>query len=185
VSGSLIKVRPTHGDLVNLNLRWFVPTLTALHAAGTLSAQWPASITPGTRVRVQLPEAQYQADSPRGHLLRGRVTTLLPDTLYLAVTDSLGPLAVPRAFIKRLDLSRGVPSRTTSAVRRGLLAGASTALLFVLFNEMDDASDRASTGTAALVGAGVGVTFGALMGALYPRERWASVRLGVTVGVPR
>jgi hypothetical protein len=112
------------------------------------------------------------------------VTALAPDTLYLAVTDSLGPLAVPRALVDHLDLSRGVPSRATSALRRGLLAGAGTALLLVLVHEMADASDRTSTGKAALVGAGVGVSFGALTGALYPRERWASVRLGVTVGTP-
>jgi hypothetical protein len=170
---------------VSFSIRWLVSTLVASHAATTtLSAQWPASITPGTRVRVLLPEAQYQAASRRGHLLRGRVTALAPDTLYLAVTDSLGPLAVPRALVDHLDLSRGVPSRATSALRRGLLAGAGTALLLVLVNEMDDASDRTSTGKAALVGAGVGVSFGALTGALYPRERWASVRLGVTVGTP-
>lgn len=173
------------GGLVNFSIRWLVSTLAALQAATTLSAQWPASITPGTRVRVRLPEVQYQADSRRGHLLRGRVTALAPDTLYLAVTDSLGPLAVPRALIEHLDISRGVPSRATSALRRGLLAGAGTALLVVLFNEMREGSDRTSAGTAALVGAGFGVSFGALTGALYPRERWASVRVGVTVSAPR
>jgi len=52
-----------------------------------------------------------------------------------------------------LATSRGVPSRATSALRRGLAAGAGTALLLVLFNEMDDASDRTSTGTAPLMGA--------------------------------
>jgi hypothetical protein len=170
---------------VSFSIRWLASILVALQAATTLSAQWPASITPGTRVRVRLPEVQYQADSRRGLLLRGRVTALAPDTLYLAVTDSLGPLAVPRTLVEHLDISRGVPSRATSALRRGLLAGAGTALLLVLFNEMEDASDRTSTGTAALVGAGVGVSFGALFGALYPRERWASVRVGVTVGAPR
>lgn len=166
---------------MNFRIRWLASVIAVLQAAPTLSAQWPASITPGTRVRVRLPEVQYQAENRRGHLLRGRVTALAPDTLYLAVTDSLGPLAVPRTLVERLDISRGVPSRGASALRRGLLAGAGTALLTVLLNEMDDASDRTSTGTAALVGAGIGLSFGGLMGALYPRERWASVRVGVTV----
>ena len=170
---------------MNFSIHWLASILAALQAAATLSAQWPASITPGTRVRVRLPEVQYQEGTHRGHLLRGRVTALAPDTLYLAVTDSLGPLAVPRTLVEHLDISRGVPSRATSALRRGLLAGAGTALLLVLFNEMDDGSDRTSPGTAALVGAGVGVSLGALVGALYPRERWASVRVGVTVGTPR
>jgi len=137
-------------------------------------------IAPGTRVRARLPEAQYQADGRRGHLLRGRVTALTADTLYLAVTDSVGPLAVPRRLIERLDYSRGVPSRASSAVTRGLLLGAGSALLLVLLNESEDASERASTGTAALVGAGLGFTTGAVYGALYPRERWKAVRLGVS-----
>jgi hypothetical protein len=131
-------------------------------------------------VRARLPEAQYQADGRRGHLLRGRVTALTADTLYLAVTDSVGPLAVPRRLIERLDYSRGVPSRASSAVTRGLLLGAGSALLLVLLNESEDASERASTGTAALVGAGLGFTTGAVYGALYPRERWKAVRLGVS-----
>jgi len=36
--------------------------------------------------------------------LRGRMTALAPDTLYLAVTDSLGPLAVPRTIVEHLDV---------------------------------------------------------------------------------
>jgi hypothetical protein len=34
-----------------------------------------------------------------------------------------------------------------------------------------------NTGSAALVGAGVGLTTGAVLGALYPHERWKRVRL--------
>jgi hypothetical protein len=152
---------------------------------GALGAQWPVEIAPGVRVRARLPEAQYQADDRRGHLLRGRVTALTPDTLYLAVTDSLGPLAVPRHLIERLDYSRGVPSRAVSGLTRGLLLGAAFALSMVLLNETDEGSGRVSAGTAALVGAGFGFTTGAFYGALYPRERWKSVRLGVSLPVPR
>jgi hypothetical protein len=43
-------------------------------------------------------------DGRRGHLIRGQIMALTPDTLYLAVTDSLGPLAVPRRLIEHLDL---------------------------------------------------------------------------------
>jgi hypothetical protein len=57
--------------------------------------------------------------------------------------------------------------------------------MLVLLNESDDASQRSSPGTAALVGAGIGFTRGAVFGALYPRERWKSVRLGMSVSVPR
>jgi hypothetical protein len=85
----------------------------------SLAAQWPAEIAPGTRVQVRLPETQYQFSGSRGHLLRGRVTALSPDTLYLAVTDSIGPLAIPRLLIDKLAFSRGVPSRAHSALKRG------------------------------------------------------------------
>ena len=170
---------------MNFNIRWCLPWLIAVHAATPVVAQWPDAIAPGTRVQARIPEAQYQMGGRRGHLLRGRITALAPDTLYLAVTDSLGPLAVPRALIQHLDFSRGVPSRASSALTRGLVAGAGAALLFVLSNEMRDASDRTSTGTAALVGGALGLSFGAVWGGLYPRERWKSVRVGVTVAAPR
>jgi hypothetical protein len=58
--------------------------------ATTALAQWPSDLVAGTRVRVEVPEQQYQADTRRGHRLRGRVTAVAPDTLYLAVTDSRG-----------------------------------------------------------------------------------------------
>ena len=124
-------------------------------------------------------------DGHRGLLLRGRVTALAPDTLYLAVGDSLGPLAVPRALIERIEYSRGVPSRTSSALRRGLIGAVGVAVLFALSNEWRDDSDRIGTGTAALVGAGFGLTLGGVLGALYPRERWARVRLDLPPRPPR
>ena len=142
-----------------------------------LGAQWPPSVTSGARVQVRLPEVQYQFGGHRGHLLRGRVTSLTSDTLYLAVTDSLGPLPIPRRLIERLEFSRGVPSRLASAARRGLIAAAGFALLSVAMNEIEDEPDRVSTGTAALIGGGVGLVFGGTLGAIYPNERWKRVRL--------
>jgi hypothetical protein len=104
--------------------------------------------------------------------------------LYLAVTDSVGPLAIPRHLIERLDYSRGVPSRTSSALTHGVRTGAAMALLLVLLNGLEEGSDRISTGTAALAGAGVGFTLGAVVGAFRPQERWREVRLGITMEVP-
>lgn len=149
----------------------------AVSSVSTLAAQWPPGIAAGARVQVRLPEVQYQVDGRRGQLVRGRVTALTPDSLYLAITDSLGPVAVPRYLIERLAYSRGVPSRVASAARRGLFVGAGTALLFVLVNEMAEEPGRATTGSAALFGAGVGLTTGVMLGAVYPRERWKGVRL--------
>lgn len=143
-----------------------------------LGAQWPSELTVGARVRAHLPEAQYQPDARRGHLLRGRIAALADDTLYLAITDSVGPLALPRPLIQRLDLSRGVPSRGVSALREGVtlgIVGAATGL--VVFSLLDAPND-ADAGEVALIYAGINFGVGAILGALFPRERWGRVRLG-------
>jgi hypothetical protein len=103
---------------------------------------------------------------------------LAPDTLYLALTDSLGPLAIPRSLIQRVDISRGVPSRGVSALQRGVLSGVTSALAALVAFATNDEPDGINAGTAALVWGGVGVVGGSVFGALYPRERWKRVRLG-------
>lgn len=165
--------------------RLVVLAMLLCSSAPALRAQWPAPLAPGTRVRARVPEQQLQAGARRGMLLRGRIAALGPDTLYLAVGDSLGPLPIPRTLIERLDYSRGVPSRGSSAVRQGMLTAVGMALLSVLINEGQNADDQASTGTAVLVGAGFGLTLGGVLGALYPRERWAGVPLGPPAAVER
>ena len=161
---------------LRLTLRTFITIFSlTVGQMPSLAAQWPAEIVPGTRVRVQLPERQYQFGGSRGHLLRGRVTALSPDTLYLAVTDSIGPLAIPRRFIDKLALSRGVPSRAGSALKRGLVSGAGYALLLAGIAGLDDDPGGWDAGDAALVGGAVGFATGAIFGAIYPRERWKSL----------
>jgi hypothetical protein len=155
----------------------FVFTLTVALGSG-LTAQWPEGVAAGARVQVRLPELQYQLAGPRGQLLRGRITGLSADTLYLSVTDSLGPLPIPRLMIDRLQLSKGVPSRLNNALRGGLITGIGTALLSVALNELHDEPDNdTSAGTAALVGGAVGLAVGGVTGAIWPAERWKRVRL--------
>jgi hypothetical protein len=151
--------------------------IAAMGARTNLTAQWPSAVAPGTRVRARLPESQYQADERRGLLIRGRITSLVADTLYLAVTDSLGPLPIPRSFVQRLEISRGVPSRGVSALERGLLTGLSGALTGLIAYGIDDEPDGTAAGTGALVLGGVGLVIGSISGALHPRERWKRVRL--------
>jgi hypothetical protein len=161
-----------------------VALLIILHLAGAhpVAAQWPAGIMTGARVQLRLPEVQYQPGGSRGHLIRGRVSALTPDTLYLAITDSLGPVPVPRRLIERLQFSRGVPSRLESGVRRGLISAAGLALVMALWNEVDNPDEgRTSTGTAALVGGGVGLIAGGAVGAIFPIERWRRVSLDENV----
>jgi hypothetical protein len=153
-----------------------VVLVTLAAAFQQVAAQWPSDVTAGARVQVRLPEVQYQFGGRRGHYIRGRVTALTPDTLYLAITDSLAPLPVPRRLIERLEYSRGVPSRLESGARRGLITGVVYAGLMALWYEVDDDSG-VSTGTAALVGGGVGLVTGGIFGAILPIERWKRVRL--------
>jgi hypothetical protein len=154
-----------------------IALITAAAAFHQLAAQWPPSVTAGARVQVRLPEVQYQLGGTRGHLIRGRVTALTPDTLYLAITDSLAPIPVPRRLIERLQYSRGVPSRLESGLRRGLITGAAYALVLAAWNELDNDPGGSSTGTAALVGGGLGLVTGGIFGAIFPIERWKRVRL--------
>jgi hypothetical protein len=146
-------------------------------APGRGAAQWPAEVSAGARVQVRLPELQFQESARRGQLIRGRIAGLSSDTLYLAVTDSVGPLPLPRSLIERLELSRGVPSRGASALRRGLISGALSAAMLALYSSIDGEADGINTGEAALIGGGVGLAAGAIFGALFPRERWKSVRI--------
>jgi hypothetical protein len=169
---------------MNGKVGWLILALLLLPGAAIPAvAQWPSEVVPGVRVQVRLPEAEFQPIGRRGHLLSGRIVQLAPDSLYLSVTDSVGPLAIPRNLIQRLDRSRGVPSRATSALLRGVRDAVASALLVVLVNEMDDDPDL-STGEAALVGGGVGFTLGAVVGVLRPEERWRHVRLEVTARTP-
>jgi hypothetical protein len=133
---------------------------------------WLHSGQPTSRL---VPELQYQeGGGRRGHLIRGRVSSLATDTLYVAVTDSVGPLAIPQTLIQRLDLSRGVPSRGEGALRSGLISGVAWALSFALAAGISD-NDDVNAGEAALIGGGVGLSIGAVFGAAYPRERWKRV----------
>jgi hypothetical protein len=151
--------------------------VTATSVTGDLAAQWPRSLAPGDRVRVRLPEAQYQLDGSRAHLIRGRITGLVPDTLYLAVTDSVGPLVIPRSLVQRLDISRGAPSRGVSALQRGLIFGVANALAALVAFGINDEPDGIDSRDAALVWGGSGLVIGGVLGALYPRERWKRVQL--------
>src|SRR3954464_10846578 len=159
-------------------MRYFALILICVGSAlNDAAAQWPAQVTPGARVQVRLPEIQYQFNWTRGQPIRGRVASLASDTLYLAVGDSLGPLAVPRRLIQRLEYSKGVPSRFASAARNGLLSAAGFALVAAFVNEVGEEPHKNSTGDVALVWGGVGLVTGAVLGAIFPIERWKKVKL--------
>ena len=121
----------------------------AIARPNALAAQFPAEVTVGARVRAWVPEPYRQVDGPaRRRLLRGTVPAIASDTLHLSVPGAVGTVAIPRATIRRLQVSRGA-SRPASAI------------------------ERAVAGVGAAWGAGIG----AVTGLLFPHEQWRRVRL--------
>ena len=82
--------------------------ISFLLAAPVLAdAQFPAELQPGMRVRVWIPETTRQEQGPdRRQLLRGTVESV-DGTLGLRVPGTVGSLAIPRASVRGLDVSRG------------------------------------------------------------------------------
>lgn len=144
-------------------------------------AQFPERVQSGVRVRVWIPEPYLQREGPwRRQLLRGTVESVSADTLFVAVPGSTGTLRVPRQSIRRLEVSKGPPSRAASALERavaGAIVGAvSTALENNPRNE--DWPHYSRDWRAAEEGAKWGAAFGAVIGFVLPTERWRRVRLG-------
>jgi len=88
----------------------------ALMLFGTFSsalfAQFPAEVGVGARVRVWVPEAHRQSEGPaHRQMLRGTVAAVAPDTLHLSIPGAIGTVAIPRVAVRRLQVSRGWPSR--------------------------------------------------------------------------
>ncbi|MEX2177083.1 MAG: hypothetical protein WD801_00135 [Gemmatimonadaceae bacterium] len=143
-------------------------------------AQFTERVQTGARVRVWIPEAYLQEQGPWRRLqLRATLAGMSDDTLHLTVPGTLGALAVPRSAIRRLDVSKGPPSRVESAVERAIgfaLAGAISAAV-----SNDPASTEwphyNRTWRAAEVGAKFGAALGAVVGFVLPTERWRRVRL--------
>jgi hypothetical protein len=79
------------------------------------------------------------------------------------------------AAVSRLERSRGIQSRLTSAILRGVQVAALGALEFALLDEQF--GQFSSTSEAMLVGAATGAGIGIVWGGLYPQERWSKIRL--------
>ena len=140
-------------------------------------AQFPADVQPGTRVRVWIPEPTRQEHEPdRRQLLRGTVESVDRSGLRLDVPGTAGSLVIPRASVRRLDVSRGV-SPGESMIERAAGGAIGGAILFGLLND-----PRRSGGPhyrtdwrAAGVGAAWGAGIGGVVGLIWPYERWRRV----------
>ena len=144
------------------------------------NAQSPEGVQAGARIRVWVPEAWLQDEGPwRRQQLRGTLASMTVDTLHLSVPGTVGALAVPRRSIRRLDVSRGRPSRAASALERAF-AGAIVGAISVAL-ENDPRGSRwpnySRTWRAAGEGAKWGAAFGASVGLAFPTERWRRIRL--------
>jgi len=145
--------------------------VATIAGANVARAQFSADVQRGQRVRVWVPESYAQANSPAHRLLlRGTVDDVAADTLRLSVPGTLGALAIPRASIRRLDISRGKPSRIASMLERGIGGAIVTGLVFA-------ATQYDSNWDAALAGAAWGGGIGAAFGLVWPTERWRRLRL--------
>jgi hypothetical protein len=144
------------------------------------NAQFPASVQSGTRVRVWIPESRLQDQGPwRRQQLRGTVAVVTPDTLHLSIPGTVGTLAVSRYTVRRLDISRGRPSRVASAFERAAGGAVVGAISVALQNDPRNAEwpNYSRDWRAAEEGAKWGAAFGAVVGLILPTERWRRVRL--------
>lgn len=147
---------------------------TTAHVA---AAQFPAGVRPGTRVRVWIPEAVRQEQAPeRRQLLRGTVESVDGSMLRLGVPATAGSLAIPRAAVRRLDVSRGV-SRGASMVERAVGGAIGGAVTFALLNDprRRGGPHYRTDWRAAGVGAAWGGGIGAAVGLIWPYEHWHRV----------
>ena len=154
-------------------------SLGALVAPATLHAQFPDDVRAGARVRVWLPEPYRQSEGPvRRQLLRGTVQGVTADTLLLAIPGTTGTVAVPRASVRRMQVSRGA-SRPLTAIERAVGGAIGGAVTYALMNDprRRGGPHYRTDWRAAGVGASWGAGIGALSGLLFPHEQWRRVRL--------
>ena len=141
------------------------------------AAQFPADVRPGTRVRVWIPETTRQEQGPeRRQLLRGTVESLDAGVLRMTVPSTTGSISIPRTSVRRLDVSRGV-SRGASMLERAAEGALWSAITVGALNNPRNPNwpQYRTDWRAAGVGAAWGAGVGAVIGLVWPYERWHRV----------
>jgi hypothetical protein len=158
-------------------MRFLIVASLLIAAPGFAGAQFPAAVQSGARVRVWVPEPTRQEEGPqRRQLLRGTVESVDGSIVRLRIPGTAGALAIPRASVRRLDVSRGV-SRGASMVERAVGGAIGGAILFALLNDPDRSGGPhyRTDWRAAGVGAAWGGGIGAIVGLTFPHEHWRRV----------
>jgi hypothetical protein len=153
--------------------------LVSMLLLSTAVAARAQEIAPQSRVRIFLTPQRDVEGYAGPQVLRGTLLEMEADSLTLQVHPATSPMRVAKSAVRRIYVSRGVPSRAASAAM-GAVGGALVgAFDFWVFNEDQFGSDR----EAALTGAAAGAGLGLVAGALWPRERWHRVRLPTRVSI--
>jgi uncharacterized protein YcfJ len=110
--------------------------------------------------------------------LVGEVVALTADTLAVRPHPLLPPVGVPRSALRRIEVSRGSPSRWWNA-GSGAVEGTLLGVLWghILYDAGVQGRGFATQAQARAHGAVVGAVTGALARALFPYERWRRVPL--------
>ncbi len=139
-------------------------------------AQSITSVTPGVRVRIDLPAAdrvRWRRDHAQSVV--GTLVAMHGDTVVLSVRDGQPPVRVPIGSIHSAYVTHGRPARwqaaLTGAVAPALIAAGLTAASMSIHRGRGDPSiGAAAASSAAWAGAS-----GALVSAWSPKERWKRV----------
>lgn len=146
--------------------------VATLVATSRLNAQFVYdAVRAGDRVRLRVASEVTRAPKYlRTRAVAGTVRVIAPDTLYLE-PSSTRQAVVPRIFIQRVDVSEGPPSRRDSAGQMALV-GALLGLVVPPVLPKRTAPFLRWPDEGRVVGVSVGLAAGALVGFLFPFERW-------------
>lgn len=140
-----------------------------LVAAPSAAGAQSAPPNPGTRIR-----ADVSLDAKKSQPVIGTLRGYASDTLLLAVSNGT-ELRIPQSAVRELFVSRGMTNRFLSAAQRAwlpaLLSGAYTGVKLSI--DRDDSDPRPLDG--ALQRAASAAAFSAIIGFIFPKERWTRV----------
>lgn len=112
---------------------------------------------------------------PRTQSLAGSLVATRADTVLVAVTPGAEPVLIPRAAIRNVHVTRGVPNRFESAVRRAVVPTLASAAFTALSLNARRKDGDPSPGRGALAAAASTAAISGTLGFISPKERWHRV----------